>query len=246
MVQSRSLINESGKRSDGRIIDELREVRIKVGIIRNADGSALIEFGKNKIIAAVYGPREVHPKHMAQSDRCVIRCRYHMSPFSTDTRKSPAPSRRETEISKVIREALELALILEDYPRAAIDVFIEVLQADGGSRCAGITAASVALADAGINMRDMVSACAAGKVDDKIVIDINDTEDKEGKADMPVAYMPNLKKITLLQLDGILNEEQFNQCLDEAVKGCKIVYELQRKALMQRYFGNETELKEEQ
>ena len=246
MVQSRSLIDESGKRTDGRVIDELREVKIKVGIVKNADGSALIEFGKNKIIAAVYGPREVHPKHMALSDRCVVRCRYHMSPFSTDTRKSPAPSRRETEISKVIRESLEPALILEDYPRAAIDVFIEVLQADGGSRCAGISAASVALADAGINMRDMVSACAAGKVDDKIVIDINDTEDKEGGADMPVAYMPHLEQVTLLQLDGILTPEQFNECLDKAIVGCNVVYEIQRQALMQKYFGNETELREEQ
>src|SRR5216117_4044209 len=245
MVQSRSLINESGKRSDGRIIDELREVKINVGIIKNADGSALIEFGKNKIIAAVYGPREVHPKHMALSDRCVVRCRYHMSPFSTDTRKSPAPSRRETEISKVIREALEPALILEDYPRAAIDVFIEVLQSDGGSRCAGITAAAVALADAGINMRDLVAACAAGKVDEKIVLDINDTEDKEGGADMPVAYMPRLEQVTLLQLDGRLSPDQFNECIDKAIRGCKMVYEIQNQALMQKYFGSETELKEE-
>ena len=61
-----------------------------------------------------------------------------MSPFSTDTRKNPAPSRREVEISKVIRESLEPSLILSDYPRAVIDVFVEVLQADGGSRCAGI------------------------------------------------------------------------------------------------------------
>jgi len=167
-----------------------------------------------------------------------------MSPFSTDTRKSPAPSRRETEISKVIREALEPAVMLEDYPRAAIDIFIEVLQADGGSRCAGITAASVALADAGINMRDMVSACAAGKVDDKIVIDINDTEDKEGGADMPVAYMPNLKKITLLQLDGELNPTEFNTCLEEAIRGCLKVYEIQRSSLMEKYFGNEKGLKE--
>jgi len=167
-----------------------------------------------------------------------------MSPFSTDTRKSPAPSRRETEISKVIREALEPALILEDYPRAAIDIFIEVLQADGGSRCAGISAAAVALADAGINMRDMVSACAAGKVDDKIVIDINDTEDKEGGADMPVAYMPNLEKITLLQLDGELNSDEFNKCLEEAIRGCLKVHEIQRSSLMEKYFGNEKGLKE--
>ena len=246
MTQTRSLIDENGKRTDGRTGDQLREIKITVGVIKNADGSAFIEFGMNKIAAAVYGPREVHPKHMALPDRCVLRCRYHMTPFSTDTRKNPAPSRREVEISKVMREALEPSLMLEDYPRAAIDVYVEVLQADGGSRCAGITAASVALADAGINMRDIVSACAAGKVDDRIVLDINDTEDKEGDADMPVAYMPHLEQVTLLQLDGVLNEDQFNQCLDEAVKGCKLVYEVQRKALMQKYFGNETELKEEQ
>jgi exosome complex component RRP41 len=245
MTQTRNLIDASGKRTDGRSTDELREVKITVGTLKNADGSAFIEFGKNKIVVAVYGPREVHPKHMAQSDRCVLRCRYHMSPFSTDTRKNPAPSRREIEISKVMREALEPALMLEDYPRAAIDVFVEVLQSDGGSRCAGITAAAVALADAGINMRDLVAACAAGKVDEKIVLDINDTEDKEGGADMPVAYMPRLEQVTLLQLDGNLTSEQFNECLDKAVSGCKMVYEIQKQALMQKYFGNETELKEE-
>lgn len=246
MTQTRNLIDESGKRTDGRTQDELRNVQITVGVVKNADGSAFIEFGKNKILAAVYGPREVHPKHMALPDRCVLRCRYHMSPFSTDTRKNPAPSRREVEISKVMREALEPALILVDYPRAAIDVYVEVLQSDGGSRCAGITAASVALADAGINMRDIVAACAAGKVDEKIVLDINDTEDKEGGADMPVAYMPRLDQITLLQLDGQLTSEQFNECLDKALRGCKMVYEIQREALMQKYFGSETEVREEQ
>ncbi len=245
MTQTRNLIDSDGKRTDGRGIDELREVKISVGTVKNADGSAFIEFGKNKILAAVYGPREVHPKHMAQSDRCVLRCRYHMSPFSTDTRKNPAPSRREVEISKVMREALEPAVMLEDYPRAAIDVFVEVLQSDGGSRCAGITAAAVALADAGINMRDLVAACAAGKVDEKIVLDINDTEDKEGGADMPVAYMPRLEQVTLLQLDGNLSPDQFGECIDKAVGGCKMVYEIQKQALMQKYFGSETELQEE-
>jgi exosome complex component RRP41 len=245
MTQTRNLIDEQGIRTDGRRADELREIKITVGVVNNADGSAFIEFGRNKIVTAVYGPREVHPKHMALPDRCVLRCRYHMTPFSTDTRKNPAPSRREVEISKVMRESLEPALILEDYPRAAIDVFVEVLQADGGSRCAGITAASLALADAGINMRDIVAACAAGKVDDKIVLDINDTEDKEGGADMPVAYMPHLEQVTLLQLDGILTQGQFNECIDMAINGCKKVYEIQRQALMHKYFGSETELKEE-
>jgi exosome complex component RRP41 len=239
------LIDENGKRSDGRGIDDLRPIKITVGVLKNADGSSFIEFGKNKIIVAVYGPREVHPKHMALPDRCVLRCRYHMSPFSTDTRKNPAPSRREVEISKVIRESLEPSLILSDYPRAVIDVFVEVLQADGGSRCAGIIAASVALADAGINMRDLVSACAAGRLGDNIVLDINDVEDKEGDADMPIAYLPNVDQITLLQLDGRLSPSQFNECLNKAIQGCKMVYDIQKEALMKKYFGNEMELKEE-
>ncbi|RMF29571.1 MAG: exosome complex exonuclease Rrp41 [Candidatus Nitrosothermus koennekii] len=232
------LINE-GIRVDGRRIDELRPVKIDVGVLKNADGSAYIEFGNNKIVVAVYGPKEVHPKHMELPDRATLRCRYHMSPFSVEERKNPAPSRREIEISKVTREALEPALILEDYPRTAIDVYIEVLQSDGGSRCAGIAAASVALADAGINMRDMVSACAAGKVDDTIVLDISDIEDKEGQADMPIAYLPNLKQISLMQVDGKLSKDEYYECLDMALKGCMQVYEIQKAALRSKYFGGE-------
>jgi exosome complex component RRP41 len=237
-ADSSRLVNEQGLRLDGRRIDELRPVRIEVGILKNADGSALIEFGKNKIMAAVYGPKEVHPKHSALPDRSLLRCRYHMSPFSTEERKNPAPSRREIEISKVIREALEPALMLEDYPRTAIDVFVEVLQSDGGSRCAGISAASVALADAGINMRDLVSACAAGKIAGQVVLDVDDTEDKEGQADLPIAVMHNTNQVTLLQLDGQLSEEEFSKAFKWALEGCNKVYNLQREALIGKYFGN--------
>jgi len=232
------LMNENGIRCDGRSIDQIRNVSIKVGVLKNADGSAYIEFGKNKILAGVFGPRDVHPKHMADQDSGILRCRYHMSPFSVTERKNPAPSRREIEISKVIKEALQPAVILKDFPRTVVDVFIEVLQADGGSRCAALDAASVALVDAGIPMRDIVSACAAGKVADKIVLDVNDEEDKEGQADMPVAYMPNLGKITLMQLDGILTPNEYKKCLETAIGGCKQVYEIQKKALMEKYFKN--------
>ena len=190
------------------------------------------------------GPKEVHPKHSALPDRSVLRCRYHMSPFSTDERKNPAPSRREIEISKVIRESLEPALILEDYPRTAIDVFVEVRQSDGGSRCAGISAASVALADAGINMKDLVSACAAGKVAGQVVLDVDDIEDKEGQADLPIAIMPSTNQVTLLQLDGQLNEEEFNKAFGWALDGCRKVYQLQREALIGRYFGKNNKVLE--
>ena len=131
--------------------------------------------------------------------------------------------------------------MLEGFPRTVVDVFIEILQADGGSRCAALDAAAVALADAGIPMRDMVSACAAGKVADTIVLDINNEEDQEGQADMPVAYMPNLGKVTLIQLDGVLTPKEYEKCVNTAIGGCKLVYEVQKKALQEKFFGENQE-----
>ena len=229
------LIDKKGIRGDGRKADELRPLKLQVGVLSNADGSAYIEHGKNKILAAAFGPREMHPKHLAQPDRMVLRARYHMAPFSVQERKSPAPSRREVELSKVIKESLEPALFLELYPRTGVDVFVEVLQADGGTRCAAITAAALAIADAGVPMRDLVVACAAGKVDDTVVLDLYDAEDKLGAADVPVAYMPNLNAITLLQMDGILAPDEFEKAVNMAMEGCKKIYAMQKEALKTKY-----------
>ncbi|MEK9682230.1 MAG: exosome complex exonuclease Rrp41, partial [Nitrosopumilus sp.] len=118
------LMDENGKRCDGRTVDEPRRIMIKAGGLKNADGSSYIEFGDNKILVGVFGPRDVHPKHMSDTDTGILRVRYHMEPFSVGERKNPAPSRREIEISKVIKEALEPAVMLEKFPRTAVDVFI--------------------------------------------------------------------------------------------------------------------------
>lgn len=240
------LLDKNGLRVDGRRLDELRPLKLEVGILDKADGSAYIEHGKNKILAAVYGPREAHPKHIALADRAVVRCRYHMAPFSTDERKSPAPSRRELELSKVIRESLEPAIMSEYFPRTTIDIIIEVLQADAGTRCAGITAASLALADAGIPMRELVAACAAGKVEGKVVLDLSDIEDKQGDADLPVAFMPKSNVIGLLQMDGSLTEEEFKQALDLATNACRRIYDMQREALKQKYHVVKDETEKEE
>ncbi len=239
------LIDKKGIRLDGRKADELRPLKLEVGVIPNADGSAYIEHGKNKILVGVFGPREVHPKHLSRADRMVLKCRYHMAPFSVQERKSPAPSRREIELSKVIRESLEPALFPELFPRTGIDVFVEVLQADGGTRCASITAAALALADSGIPMRDLVVACAAGKVEDTVVLDLYDAEDKLGAADVPVAYMPNLNAVTLLQMDGVLSPDEFEKAINMAMDGCKKIYALQKEALKNKYLKVKEENKEE-
>jgi exosome complex component RRP41 len=167
-----------------------------------------------------------------------------MAPFSVQERKSPAPSRREVELSKVIKESLEPALFLELYPRTGVDVYIEILQADGGTRCAAITAAALAIADAGVPMRDLVVGCAAGKIDDSVVVDLYDAEDKLGVADVPVAYMPSLNAITLLQMDGVLAPEEFEKAVNIAVEGCKKIYQMQKEALRTKYMTVKEEVEE--
>lgn len=162
-----------------------------------------------------------------------------MAPFSTEERKSPAPSRREIELSKVSREAFESCVFLEQFPRSTIDVFVEVLQADGGTRCAGITVASLALADAGIPMRDLVAAVSAGKVDGHVVLDLDNVEDQEGDADLPIASMVSKKKINLLQMDGEMTVDEFNQAIDLGIKGCEMIYEAQKKTLKEKYASME-------
>jgi len=226
---------EDGRRIDGRKPNELRPIRMQVGVLYNANGSALVEYGNTKVLAAVYGPREPQQRHMALPYRAVIRCRYHMAPFSTHERKSPAPSRREIELSKVIREALEPIVMTEMFPRTSIDIFIEVLNADGGTRTASVTAASLALADAGIPMRDLVAGVAVGKVDGVLVLDINEAEDMYGEADMPVAAAPSLGLITLLQLNGVLTPDEFKRALDMALDGINRIYQIQKETLKKKY-----------
>ncbi len=229
------LVGEDGIRHDGRRLDELRPVKMEVGVLSNASGSAYVEFGKTRVIAAVYGPREPPQRYMVLPHRAVLRCRYHMAPFSTDERKNPAPSRREIEISKVIREALEPVVMSEAFPRTSIDVFIEVISADGGTRTAALNAASLALADAGVPMRDLVAAVAVGKVDGYLVLDIDQVEDNYGEADMPVAMAPSLNMVTLLQLNGVLSPQEFSQALNLALKGVNEVYKLQKETLRNKY-----------
>ena len=229
------LILEDGRRHDGRAFDELRKIKMQVGVLKNANGSAYVEFGKTRVVAAVYGPREPTLRHVVSPYRAVLRCRYHMAPFSTDDRKSPAPSRREIELSKVIRESLEPVVMTELYPRTSIDIFMEVISADGGTRTTSITAASLALADAGIPMKDLVAAVAVGKVDGVLVLDIDQVEDNWGEADMPVAAAPALGEMTLLQLNGTLTKDEFREGLELALKGIKEIYRMQKETLKSKY-----------
>jgi exosome complex component RRP41 len=226
---------EDGKRLDGRKPDELRKIKIEAGVLHRAEGSCYLEWGGNKVFAAVYGPREAIPRHTQNPLRAIVNAKYNMAAFSVEDRKRPGPDRRSREISKVISEALENVILVEKYPRASIDVNIEVLNAEAGTRCAGLTAAGVALADAGIPMKDIPVSCAAGKIENQVVLDLGKEEDNYGTADLPVAISPRTGEIILLQMDGHLTQEEFDKAFDLAIKGCYIISDIQKKAIMDKY-----------
>lgn len=226
---------KNGLRMDGRGPDELRPIEAEVGILKNANGSAMFRLGNTVAVAGVFGPHEVHPRHEEEAERAILRTTYSMAPFSTSERGRPGPSRRSREISMVTREALVPVIFMEEFPKTAIDVTIEILQADSSTRCVGINAAALALADAGVPMRDLVASCSAGKIADTIVLDIAGKEDTEGELDLPIAYYPKKKQITLLQMDGITVPEEAKEIIKLAIQGCEQIYKVQKEALKKKY-----------
>ncbi|MBI4015913.1 MAG: exosome complex exonuclease Rrp41 [Candidatus Aenigmarchaeota archaeon] len=229
----------NGKRLDGRELKDFRPIVLESGNLKRALGSGLFNFGSTHAIAAVYGPRNLHPKWMQDPSRAVLRCTYTMAPFSTTERSRPGHSRRSTEISKVVKEALSQVIFFEEFPKAVIDIFIEIVQANASTRCAGLNAAAIALADAGIPMRDLVSCCSVGKIDGKIALDMAGLEDNFGDVDIAVATVGGTDKVVLLQLDGILSKEEFFEAIDLAVDGCAKINDMQKKVLVEKYRGEE-------
>ena len=229
------------KRPDKRDYDETRKIEAKVGVVKRADGSAMFSFGGSKAIAAVYGPRQLHPQHKQNPEKCLLRCHYDMISFSVTERKKPGPARRSSEISFVTTKALEPVLQLEGMPNTVIDVFIMIVQADASTRCAGINAAAMALANAGLPLNGIVTSVSVGKMGDTLVADLTkDEEDycivKDGKeikaaTDIPMAFMSRGDKLTLLQLDGNIKPSELKEAMALGKKVCKEVAKVQIEAI---------------
>ena len=227
------------KRNDGRKADEIREMSAKVGVVPSAKGSAMFKIGNTVAIAAVHGPRELYPSFLQNPEKGVLRCNYNMMAFSgSGNRVRPGPSRRSKEISLITQKALLPVLDLNAFPGSVVDVFVELVQTDAGTRCAGICAAAMALADAGIPMKEMVSALSVGILDGTVLMDINGYEDCEaGATDIPVAIANRTGDITLLQADGLFSAAELKKAVEMAKKGCAKIHELQTKALLEKYNG---------
>lgn len=164
MIEQDIEADQGGLRVDGRRPLELRQIRVRMGVFGQADGSAYIEHGKTKILAAVYGPHQ--PKGTGRSgsnsSKAVVNCQYSVAVFSFmsgERKRRPRGDRKSQERSLELRRAMEAIIHLELYPRSQIDIFVEVLQVDGSDYCASVNAATLALIDAGIPIKNYAIGC---------------------------------------------------------------------------------------
>jgi exosome complex component RRP41 len=224
------------KRHDGRNDLDLRPIEIELGVNKNSDGSCLLKWGKNIVLVTVHGPKPMFPKHLSDPNKAVIDYKYRMACFSVTERKSPVPGKRDKEISLVSANALESAIETNKFPNTVIEINTLILSADAGTRVAALTAASLAAADAGLPMKGLISAVAAGRSNKKFVLDLDKhEEDADDAVDMAYAALMPHNEVALLQMDGYVNINDCETILDNAVKGAEKVYEIQKKALIKKY-----------
>jgi len=227
------LLSDQGLRIDGRRPRELRKIECRLGVFDQADGSAYIEQGNTKVLAAVYGPHEIRgSKQKAKDTEAFINCQYSMATFSTGERKRrPRGDRKSQEMTLHLKQTFEAAIKTELYPRSQIDIFVEVLQADGGNYCACVNAATLALVDAAIPLRDYVCSCTAGLAGETPLMDVSHAESGSGGAELTMAMLPRSEHVVLLELTARFHSDRLEQMLDTATKGCQGVFAVMDEAI---------------
>ncbi|TNN54809.1 Exosome complex component RRP41 [Liparis tanakae] len=194
------LLSDQGYRLDGRKASELRKVQARMGVFAQADGSAYLEQGNTKALA-VRGSRS-----WIRHDRAMINCQYSMATFSTAERKRrPHGDRKSTEMSLHLKQTFEAA----------------ILQSDGGNYSVCVNAATLAMIDAGIPMRDYVCACTVGFVDETPLADLCYAEEGGGVSSLALALLPRGGQIALLQMDARLHQDHLEALMEAAMTACK-------------------------
>ncbi|KAG0168488.1 Exosome complex component RRP41 [Apophysomyces sp. BC1015] len=221
------LLTPEGLRIDGRRANELRKITAKTSVFSQADGSAYIEQGNTKCLAAVYGPREARHRMQALADRAIINVEFNVAPFSTSERKKRSKNdKRSLEVATFIRQTFEPVILTSQFPRSQIDIYLQIFQHDGGILQCCINAATMALIDAGIPMVDYVCACSAGCIDKVPVLDLNNVEESSDTPELTVAILPRTGKVNLVEMESRLHIEKFASVTELATEGCKQVHKI--------------------
>lgn len=226
MSGEQELISDQGLRLDGRRANEVRRIQCKMGVFTQPDGSAYMEQGNTKVLVAVYGP---HKQTKDKSgDDFILNCQYSMATFSTSERKKrPRGDRKSEEMAIHLKQSLSAAIMVELYERSQIDVFVEILEADGGSYCASVNAATLALVDAGICLREYVCACTASIANGDIpLLDVSHIEEVSGGPTLCISALPTSEKVALLEMSQRFHLDHLPKVLQTAMDGCKEIQKI--------------------
>ncbi|RUP52368.1 hypothetical protein BC936DRAFT_145609 [Jimgerdemannia flammicorona] len=166
-------------------------------------------------------------------DRAIINVEFNMAPFSTAERKK----RRSLELSSSIKQTFEPVIKTTLYPRSQIDIYLQILQHDGGDLQACINAATLALIDAGLPMIDYVCACTAGSIDKEPIVDLNHVEESSDSPELTVAILPKTGKVNLLQMESRLHVDNFESVANLASEGCENIYQILDQVIRDRTKG---------
>lgn len=234
------------KRSDGRQLEALRPIRIIRNYIKHAEGSVLIEMGDTKVICSASLEERV-PPFLRNTGKGWVTAEYSMLPRSTNTRtprESGRGSGRTFEIQRLIGRSLRSVTDLGGFGERTIWIDCDVIQADGGTRTASITGAYVALVDAfrkmlereviqKIPVRTPVAAVSVGKVDGKILLDLNYEEDSRAEVDMNVVMTGSGEFIEVQGTaeNAVFSKEEMDALIRVAEKGIKKLTAFQKKSL---------------
>ncbi len=228
-------------RHDGRAPDALREVRIERGFLRNSPGSVLYRAGATTVVVSAHIADKV-PPFLEGKGVGWLTAEYAMLPGSTPTRKSRGADGRSTEIQRLIGRSLRAVVDLKTLGPWTIHVDADVLEADGGTRTAAITAAFVAVADAlrvrfGVESRrflkDSVAAVSVGIVRGTPVLDLDYVEDSTAEADVNIVRVGRggFVEVQGTGEGGTFAREQLQEMLDLAERGIDRLGQAQREAL---------------
>jgi len=212
-------------RSDGRKSNEIRDIQIATDIISEASGSAEVSLGETKAIAWISGPREGRNKNM--ENRGQVKCIFSLAPYASLSRKKDYKrDLKMREFSKSIKDIFEQVIILENYQKSEIILNVLVTQIDGSYKAAAINAVTLALINAGIQIKDTVVSVTLGLFDyDVSLFDVNLQEEKEKIPIFNVAYLPVARKFTYIELvNSNTPYENIENLMREAEKACMLVY----------------------
>ncbi|XP_027222932.1 exosome complex component RRP41 [Penaeus vannamei] len=218
------VISAEGFRQDGRTPTCLRTISCRLGLYDRPNGSAYIEMGNTKVLAAVYGPREVRSMGKQQFDECIIQCQMSRIAASQGERLKRPTDQRTRAMSQHIAGVFHAAIRKSKYPGSQIDIYLQVLQADGGVMSACINASTLALIHAGVEVVDYVVSCTASMNKQTPILDVTNQETNTG-CELTTAILPNKGSIVYLDTAHTVHRDQFEEVMDLAMAGCQQVYE---------------------